>query len=329
MPSEPGKKFTAGIIGGAGYAAGELIRLVRIHPNFTLEYVQSKSQCGRPVTSVHGDMIGETDLTFTDRIDPGVDLLFLAQGPGDASKLLDSLHLPAQTRVIDLSQDFRFSPSDTYRFIYGLPEANQTAISEARYIANPGCFATAILLALIPFATGNFLQDPVHISAITGSTGAGQSLSDTLHFSWRYSNISIYKPFEHQHLHEVNGQLGEIMKHAVPPIHFIPMRGNFTRGILASLYTRTDRSLSDILADYHEYYQNAPFIFITDTNPDLKMVINTNKCLLYLKKHKDMLLIISIIDNLIKGAAGQAIQNMNLMFGLSKTAGLRLKASVF
>ncbi len=329
MPSDRSKQYTVGIIGGAGYAAGELIRILINHPDFTIDFIHSESQAGQPVTATHRDLIGDTMLAFTDQMNPHVDILCLAQGHGEAVKFLKSIQIPGQTRLLDFSQDFRFADEGDLYFIYGLPEANRDAIVKARYIANPGCFATAILLGLLPLATPDILTHEIHISAVTGSTGAGQGLTETTHFSWRHANISVYKAFEHQHLHEINGQLRSMIGDNVPPIYFIPMRGDFTRGILAAMYTRTDLNLKDISRIYENYYRNSPFVLIADTNPDLKMVINTNKCLLYLEKHDEMVLILSVIDNLIKGAAGQAVQNINLMFGLPETTGLRLRAGVF
>jgi len=329
LPSDRSKKNTVGIIGGAGYAAGELIRILLNHPDFTIDFIHSQSHAGQPVSNIHRDLTGDTMLKFSDRINPHVDIICLAQGPGETAGFLDSMQLPGPARLLDFSQDFRFAADADRSFIYGLPEANRDAVLQARYIANPGCFATAILLGLLPLAAYDILRHEVHITAVTGSTGAGQSLTETMHFSWRHANISVYKAFEHQHLHEINSQLRLMTNAPVPPLYFIPMRGNFTRGILASMYTRTDRKLPDISLIYNNYYQKAPFVLMTDTNPDLKMVINTNKCLLHLEKHGDMLLILSVIDNLIKGAAGQAVQNMNLMFGLPETTGLQLKASAF
>jgi N-acetyl-gamma-glutamyl-phosphate reductase len=329
LPSDLMKKYTAGIVGGAGFAAGELIRIILTHPEITLKFVQSRSHAGQPVSQVHQDLIGDTELKFSDKIEAPVDVLFLAQSHGEAGKILDSTKVPADTRIIDLSQDFRFSSSDRFGFVYGLPEVNHNEVQRAKYLANPGCFATAILLGLLPLAAENLLTNAVHITAITGSTGAGQNPADTLHFSWRYSNLSVYKAFEHQHLHEINAQLRETGNHEIPPVYFVPVRGNFTRGILASITTGTERSLQDIAGIYTKYYKNAPFTIVTDANPDLKTVINTNKCLVFLQKHRDMLLIITVIDNLIKGAAGQAVQNMNLMLGLPEVSGLNLKASVY
>ncbi len=329
MPFETGKKYTVSVIGGAGYAAGELIRLLLHHPHFVIKAVHSKSHSTRKLTDVHRDLAGETDLTFNDTIDTDADIIVFAQSHGEAVKLLETLEIPARTRIIDLSQDFRFASADRYNFIYGLPEANRPKISGAHHIANPGCFATAILLGLLPLAGENLLKQEIHISAITGSTGAGQAPSDTLHFSWRYSNISVYKAFEHQHLHEIRAQLGSMTTGEIPPVHFIPMRGNFTRGILAAMYTRIDRELSRIVESYRSFYSQSSFVHIIDSEPDIKMVVNTNKCFLRLSRHEEQLLIISVIDNLIKGAAGQALQNMNLMFGLPEESGLRLKAGVF
>jgi N-acetyl-gamma-glutamyl-phosphate reductase len=317
-----------GIVGGAGYVGGELIRILLHHPNVSLDFVQSSSHAGKNLSVAHPDLAGEENLVFSSEFNSDVDVIFLALGHGESKKFLDKHTLPEHIHLIDTSQDYRIN-CEAQGFVYGLSESNHTKIQSAQHIANPGCFATAILLALIPLAEKNLLSNQVHVSAITGSTGAGQKHSDTSHFSWRYSNISVYKAFEHQHMDEINHLLGQLNKAEIPGIQFLPFRGNFTRGILSANYLKCTKSLSEIEDIYNNYFESSPFVFVTKTNPDIKQVVNTNKCLLYLEKHDDTLLIISVIDNLIKGAAGQAIQNMNLMFGLDETSGLQLKASIF
>jgi len=314
-----------GIIGGAGYTAGELIRLLINHPEVEIVFVHSNSNAGRKITDVHSGLFGETDLLFTDQITlEGIDLLFCCTAHGDTRKLLESRPIPVSLRIIDLSMDYRIAGEDN-PFIYGLPELNREEISTARFIANPGCFATCIQLALLPLAVHSLLNRDIHVNAITGSTGAGAQPTATSHFSWRNNNVSIYKPFTHQHLAEIYQSLARLQPDRQGEILFIPVRGNFSRGIFASLYTECDESTEDIMQIYQTYYRNHPFTFVTAQNPDLKQVVNTNKCLLHLHKQGDLLLIISVIDNLLKGAGGQAVQNMNLMFGLDETTGLRLK----
>jgi len=302
-----------------------LIRLLLHHPFVSLQYVQSTSQAGVSVSKVHTDLIGNTDLVFRGDIDPDIDVVYLAMGHGESQKFLRKFKFSPDTKIIDMSQDHRVDTD----YIYGLSECNRDKIYKSFHVANPGCFATAILLGLIPLATVNLLKNDINISAITGSTGAGKSLSATSHFSWRHSNISVYKPFAHQHLTEISATLKNISNTELPAVNFIPFRGNFTRGILAIMYTRTEKSDKELQQIFQNYYSESPFIILTDQNPDIKQVVNTNKCILHIEKHNDVCLIISIIDNLIKGAAGQAIQNMNLMFDLDETAGLQLKASYF
>lgn len=315
----------AGIIGAAGYVGGELIRLLIRHPEVSLKFVQSNSQNGKPVSTVHRDLLGESRLIFSRDPDLDVDLLFVALGHGQTQAFLDEHQIPETTKVIDMSQDFRLDD----RFVYGITEINYDLIKGARLIANPGCFATAILLGLAPLSSSGLLSNEVHISAITGSTGAGQELSDTTHFSWRHANISVYKAFSHQHLNEVGHQLSQLQKTPVPSVRFLPFRGDFTRGILAAMYTRTDYSIKELLRIYGQYYPGRPFVYVTDENPDIKQVTGTNRCLVHIEKKDDQILIISVIDNLLKGAAGQAVQNMNIMFGLDEKTGLELKASYF
>jgi N-acetyl-gamma-glutamyl-phosphate reductase len=320
----------AGIIGGAGYTGGELTRILLQHPECEISFIQSRSQQKRFVSEIHRDLIGETELRFTKDYNENVDVLFLCLGQGESKKFLEENKIPQKIKIIDLSQDFRMSDDSADRlFIYGLPEINRLQIMNAQNISNPGCFATAIILSLLPLAENNLLNDEIHVSGITGSTGAGQSLVPTTHFSWRSSNISLYKAFCHQHLGEIQKTLRVNQNRTVPPIRFLPYRGNFTRGILVSAYTKIDSNESEIIQLFADYYQTHPFVSISENNPDIKQVVNTNKSIIYLMKHDDILLVVNVIDNLIKGASGQAVQNMNLMFGLEETSGLQLKPIAF
>lgn len=314
-----------GIIGGAGYTAGELLRILLAHPEAEVTFVHSNSQAGRPVAAIHQDLAGETDLAFTTVVDQGVDVLFLCSGHGKSARW-QAEHQPSdETLVVDLSSDFRLSDD----FIYGLPELNRERLVHTRRVANPGCFATGIQLALLPLAAGGHLREAIHVNAITGSTGAGQAPSETTHFSWRSNNLSVYKPFQHQHLAEIRRSLHQLRGAAVPKLHFLPLRGDFARGIFATVYTPTDLTEAQLTDLYRAYYADHPFTHVVDDNPHLKQVVNTNKCLLHVSKHGDQALIISVSDNLLKGASGQAVQNMNLALGLEETAGLRLKAMAF
>jgi len=322
------KKINIGIVGGAGYTAGELIRILLYHPNAVLKYVQSSSNNGQPVSSVHHDLLGETELLFSDVDLEQIDILFLCSGHGKSLEYMSHNKLPEGLKVIDLSHDFRLSREGN-TFVYGLPELNKKSIQSAQRVANPGCFATGIQLALLPLAASNLIRDDLHVNAITGSTGAGQAPTNTSHFSWRDSNLSVYKAFEHQHLGEICQSLKQAQPDFKHSLHFIPVRGNHTRGIFTTAYTRFEGNLADAFQLYANYYRTHPFVHLTDENPDMKQVVNTNKCILYMEKHGDQLMIISCIDNLVKGASGQAIQNMNLMFGLDERAGLGLKAVVF
>ena len=322
------EKIKVGVVGGAGYTAGELLRLLVHHPNTEISFVHSKSNAGNRLYAVHTDLLGETELSFTDVLHYEIEVLFLCVGHGEAKVFWEQNDVPAYVKVIDLSQDFRIY-SEQHDFVYGLPELNKERIKTATHIANPGCFATCLQLAMLPLAGAGLLHDDVHISAITGSTGAGQKPSPTSHFSWRNNNISVYKAFEHQHLREIGQSLEQLQQGFSSRLYFLPVRGNFTRGIFASVYTKVDQSLEDSRLLYRSFYQDAPFVHVSDKNPDLKQVVNTNKGILYLQQHEDTLLIISMIDNLLKGASGQAVQNMNLMFGLDEKAGLQLKASFF
>ena len=322
----------AGIIGGAGYTGGEAIRILLNHPEVELSYVHSNSNAGNLLSDVHTDLLGDTDMRFTGELSNDIDVLFLCVGHGDARKFLETNPFPKQIKIIDLSQDFRLAAGadlDGRHFIYGLPEMNLEKIRTAHNIANPGCFATCLQLALLPLASAGLLKDDIHISATTGSTGAGQKLAATSHFSWRANNFSSYKNFEHQHLKEIGESLRALMPSFSAEIDFIPYRGDFTRGIFASVYTRCELTAEQATDLYKEYYKEAAFTFVSDRAINLKQVVNTNKCLLALEKHGDKLLISSAIDNLLKGASGQAVQNMNLLFGLDQRAGLRLKASAF
>ncbi|KAA9325161.1 N-acetyl-gamma-glutamyl-phosphate reductase [Adhaeribacter soli] len=324
------KKIRAGIMGGAGYTGGELLRLLLRHPHVEIAFVHSTSNGGKPVYQVHSDLLGETDLHFSSTYTNEVDVLFLCAGHGAARKFMESY--TGKALVIDLSQDFRLKGEHVAgdrAFTYGLPELQREAIKEATAIANPGCFATCIQLALLPLAERKQLTAPVHISGITGSTGAGQSLSETSHFSWRNNNVSAYKVLTHQHLAEIRQSLEALQQTEIPPIHFVPYRGNFSRGILTTCYLQTELTLEAAQALYRDYYAGHPFVHLASENPDLKQVVNTNKCVLYLEKQGDQLVIISLLDNLLKGAAGQAVQNMNISFGFEETAGLNLKASAF
>lgn len=318
-----------GIIGGAGYTAGELLRLLLNHPDVEIIFVNSASNAGNRITDVHSGLYGETDLVFTDELPlDAIDCLFFCTAHGDTRKFMESHTLPEALRVVDLSMDYRIE-SEEHDFVYGLPELNRKRIIRARHIANPGCFATAIQLGLLPLAKNLLLNNPVHITAITGSTGAGQKPSATSHFSWRNNNLSVYKPFTHQHLPEIRQSLSRLQQSFSTDLNFIPVRGDFARGIFASMYTDCPVELSVIRRLYEEYYDDHSFTFVTDANLDLKQVVNTNKCLIHLEKHGDKLLILTAIDNLLKGASGQAVHNMNLLFCLTEVAGLKLKPSAF
>jgi len=319
-------KIRIAIEGGAGYTAGELLRLLIYHPLAEVKYIHSESNAGKPVTNIHSDLLGETDLVFSEINFNDCDVLFLCKGHGQSVIFLQKHQLPSSLKIIDLSQDFR---QEDNGFIYGLPELQQEKISNENRIANPGCFATTIELALLPLAAAGLLKNDIHITAITGSTGAGQAPSETSHFSWRNNNISVYKPFRHQHLKEIIMSIKKLQPQFDKELNLIPVRGNFSRGIFASMYTKCTDDYTNVKNLYREYYSRHPFVIICDTMPDLKQVINTNKCLLYLEHFDDKLYIISIIDNLIKGASGQAIQNMNLMFGFPQDTGLHLKSIAF
>jgi len=322
---------TAGIIGGSGYTGGELLRLVLNHPGLTLDFVYSTTRPGFPLSETHPDLLGSTSINFTDQVNLEVSVVFLCLGHGNSSKFLEQNKFSEQTLIIDLSNDFRLSAESEFMgrtFVYGLPERNKEAIEQATAIANPGCFATAIQLALLPLATAKKLTNSIHVNATTGSTGAGVGLSATAHFSWRNNNMSWYKPFTHQHLGEIGESINELQGSATT-MHFLPQRGDFTRGIFATAYTAFDDSIEEAVALYTDYYANDPFTHVSKQEIALKQVINSNNCFLHLHLHEGTLLITSVIDNLIKGASGQAIQNMNLIYGWEEGLGLNLKASTF
>jgi N-acetyl-gamma-glutamyl-phosphate reductase len=321
-----------GIIGGSGYTAGELIRILMFHPNAKLDFVYSTTNAGKPLSVAHHDLLGDIEMNFTDTVNPNVNVVFLCLGHGKSKTFLASNHFASHTKIIDLGNDFRLTKDkDFYErsFIYGLPELNKTEIKNAQYIANPGCFATAIQLALLPLAANGLLNADVHINATTGSTGAGVGLSETSHFSWRNNNMSHYKAFDHQHLGEISESLHQLQNDFTNELLFIPNRGDFPRGIFATLYTTCDESLDDIVAKYEAFYKDQPFVTVTKTAINMKQVVQTNKCIISLVKKGNRILITSVIDNLVKGASGQAIQNMNLMFGLEESTGLHLKPSGF
>lgn len=322
------KKIKVGIVGGAGYTGGELLRILLFHPFVDIQFVHSKSNAGNKVSSVHKDLLGYTELEFSGELSSNIDVLILCLGHGDAKKFLDENKIQDSIKIIDLSHDFRIASPEN-DFVYGLPELNKEKIKEAKKLANPGCFATCIELGLLPLASIGKLNNEVHTSGITGSTGAGQSLSPTSHFSWREGNVSVYKAFSHQHLKEINQSLRQLQTSFDKDINFIPYRGNFTRGIICTSYVKSDLSQEEARKLYKEFYKDHPFTIVSDDNIDLKQVVNTNKCLVFVEKHGQNLMIISIIDNLVKGASGHAVQNLNLMFGLKETEGLLLKPAGF
>lgn len=316
-----------GIIGGAGYTAGELIRLLINHPAVEIAFIHSTSNAGNAVSDIHGGLIGETDLRFSDSYDlSAVDLLFLCSAHGQSRKFWEENPLPATLKVIDLAQDFR---DESCGYVYGLPEVNRKRIAQTVRLANPGCFATAIQLALLPLAANGLLKSEVHITAITGSTGAGVKPGATTHFSWRNDNISVYKAFEHQHLIEIRRTLKMLQPSFASDVNFVPMRGDFARGIFASVYTESDLTAEQAVELYKSYYADAAFTLVAERDIDLKQVVNTNKAIVRVAKYGNKLHIVSVIDNLLKGASGQAVQNMNIMLGLDEKLGLNLKPSAF
>jgi len=321
----------AGIIGGSGYTGGELIRILLNHHSVEIDFVYSTTRAGKKVTTAHPDLLGVTEQKFSASVNAAVDVVFLCLGHGNSSKFLRENTFSSETKIIDLSNDFRLKKDASFEgkdFTYGLPELNKSNIQNSQFIANPGCFATAIQLALLPLAKEELLGNTVHVNAITGSTGAGVSPSGTSHFSWRNNNVSWYKPFTHQHLGEINESLFSLQPNT-GELFFLPNRGNFTRGILATAYTKYSASELEAIELYNSFYSDALFTQVTEEPIHLKQVVNTNQCHIHLHKHEDTLLITSAIDNLLKGASGQAVQNMNLMFGFDEGDGLSLKAGVF
>ena len=318
-----------GILGGAGYTGGELIRLLINHPQAEIVFVNSESNAGNPVADVHEGLYGDTDLRFTDAMPfSEVDVLFFCFGHGKSRLFMQEHDIPANVRIIDLAQDFRLA-AEGNDFVYGLPEINRERIASARHVANPGCFATCIQLGLLPAASMGLLTRDVAVNAITGSTGAGQKPGATTHFSWRADNMSIYKPFTHQHVPEIRQSLAQVQGRLDADIDFIPYRGNFARGIFATEVVRTETPIEQIVEGYKSFYKDEPFTHYVDRQIDMKQAVNTNKCLVHCEKFGDKLLVTACIDNLLKGAVGQAVENMNIMFGLEETMGLKLKPSAF
>ena len=325
------QKVNIGIVGGAGYTGGELLRVLLRHPNANISFVHSTSSAGELVSKVHADLVGDTDLKFAAELDQNIDVLFLCVGHGDAKNFLAANDIKSGVKIIDLSQDFRLANTATIgdrNFVYGLPELQRDAIKTASNIANPGCFATAIQLGLLPLASQNVLKE-VYTTGITGSTGAGQGLSSTSHFSWRANNIQAYKTLQHQHLNEISQSLAQLQANQNAEINFVPWRGDFTRGIFVTSVITSDLSVEAVYDLYNTYYASHPFTHVSKNNIDLKQVVNTNKCLIHIEKQGNKIAIHSVIDNLLKGAVGQAVQNMNLIFGLEEGTGLNLKANYF
>ncbi len=338
------KKIKVGIVGSAGYTGGELLRILIYHPDVEIVFANSHSNAGNKLYAVHNDLFGDTELEFSSDFHSNIDVLFLCVGHGDARKFLEANTIDPSVKIIDLSQDYRLRANTAYQgqhFVYGLPELNKEVIRKAQYIANPGCFATNVQLALLPLASEGLLPDQIHINATTGSTGAGQKPTPTSHFSWRNNNLSAYKSFEHQHLQEISESLDQLqngflpqsdkplLERAMSRINMIPQRGAFPRGIFSAIYLDSTLSEEEAYTLYETYYATHPFTSVSKANIDIKQIVNTNKCILHLEKHGEKLLILSVTDNLVKGASGQAVQNMNLMFGLDERAGLNLKSVGF
>ncbi len=325
------EKINVGIIGGAGYTGGELIRLLLNHPVANISFIHSRSNAGKPVHSIHQDLLGETALTFTGGLSNDIDVLFLCLGHGESKKFLEENVIDEKVKIIDLANDFRLQGSSSIgnrQFVYGLPELNKEKIKAAQNVANPGCFATAIQLGLLPMAKAGSL-DEVYTTGITGSTGAGQSLSATSHFSWRANNIQAYKTLTHQHLGEIGESLTQLQTKGAIDLSFVPWRGDFTRGIFISSTLHCELSLEELYTMYQDFYRDHPFTVVSKDPMFLKQVVNTNKAVIQLEKAGTKLVVHSAIDNLLKGASGQAVQNMNLLFGLDETTGLKLKANYF
>ncbi|MEO9482393.1 MAG: N-acetyl-gamma-glutamyl-phosphate reductase [Ekhidna sp.] len=320
--------INVGIIGAAGYTAGELIRILIHHPEVHIVLAQSESQAGKKVCDVHRDLLGETALAFKKEFHvEGLDVVFLCKGHGESRKIIDAYPELLECKIVDLSQDFRLKGA--HDFVYGLPEIHKSLISKTKHVANPGCFATSIQLGLLPAIEADAIDGNIHVSGITGSTGAGQKLSDITHFSRRSNNASVYKPLEHQHMLETNETLALLDEKFSRKVLFIPYRGAFTRGIITTSHFETQLSEQQLIESYEAFYAKEPYTHVVSESPDLKQVVNTNKCLVYPKVIKGTAMIVSVIDNLLKGASGQAVQNMNLQFGFNETTGLKLKSTAF
>lgn len=346
--SSPRGGIKVGVLGAAGYTGGELIRILLNHSQAEIVFANSESNAGNLVSDVHEGLVGETDLRFTSEMPfDKVDVLFFCFGHGKSEAFLKEHSIPENVKIIDLAQDFRITPSKPPRgeasqqsvlplggvsrgsFVYGLPETHRDIIAECKHLANPGCFATCIQLAMLPALKAGIISGDIHVNGITGSTGAGQKPGATTHFSWRNDNCSVYKTFTHQHLHEINQTVQELCPGYDGRVLFIPQRGCFSRGIFVTAYAKCDKSIEEVQQIYADYYRDAAFTHFVTKSPDMKQVVNTNKAVVYVEKYEDQLLMISCIDNLLKGAVGQAVQNMNIMFGLEETTGLNLKASAF
>jgi N-acetyl-gamma-glutamyl-phosphate reductase len=322
-------RIRVGIIGSAGYTGGETARILLNHPNVELAFVQSRSQEGKFLYDVHTDLVGETSLKFSSEYNSNADVVFLCLSHGESKKFLTENSFSSTTKIIDLGNDFRLGDSAAGRdFVYGLPELQREKIKKASNVANPGCFATTIQLGLLPLANAGLLGE-INTVGITGSTGAGQKLQDTTHFTWRANNISAYKTLKHQHLGEINQTLKSLQPGFKSNVNFVPWRGDFTRGIFVSSIVESEKSLSELNKFYKDFYSTHPFTVVADTMIDMKQAVNANKCLIFLEKQENKLVVHSALDNLLKGASGQAVQNMNLMFGFEETAGLKLKGVAF
>ena len=319
-----------GIVGGSGFTGGELIRILLNHPKFKIKFIYSISQNGKNIHEIHPDLLGKTDIIFSDQITTDVDVLFMCLGHGKSRIFLDNYNFKSDTIIIDLSSDFRLINNNKYKsrnFLYSLPEFNREKIKQSKSIANPGCFATAIQIGLLPLLVNNLIKNDIHINAITGSTGAGKISSDTNNFNWRNNNLSIYKPFHHQHLNEIYQTLNILGNDS--KIYFVPYRGNFTRGIFTSIYMKFDHEIEDIKIIYEDFYKNHPFTFLSKNDINLKEVINTNNCHLKIEFHENIIHITTVLDNLLKGASGQAVQNLNIIYGYEESLGLNFKGSIY
>ena len=319
-----------GIVGGSGFTGGELIRILLNHPKFKIKFIYSLSQNGKNIHEIHPDLLGQTDIIFSDQITTDIDVLFLCLGHGKSRIFLDKYNFKSDTILIDLSSDFRLINNNKYKsrnFLYSLPEFNREKIKQSKSIANPGCFATAIQIGLLPLLVNNLIKNDIHINAITGSTGAGKISSDTNNFNWRNNNLSIYKPFHHQHLNEIYQTLNILGNDS--KIYFVPYRGNFTRGIFTSIYIKFDHEIEDIKIIYEDFYRNHPFTFLSKNDINLKEVINTNNCHLKIEFHENIIHITTVLDNLLKGASGQAVQNLNIIYGYEESLGLNFKGSIY